>query len=430
MRNNHEVGRSGVSQAKEEYSMHSVVSGEFSLVRLCGRSRFLIAVLTALACGASTKAQVRVTLSDFFTKTNLYYRAYANKYDPSDTSGSTAFAVPAGLAGTEGPNQFWDFSKGPTNEVLRFDYLSPVGMPEAADFPDAKLVEQETLEGSGSAPVSLFFDAIPGVGRKVYGYYADLSSNPMFGLLGFALSPSTVFVPPIVDFPDPISYAAEWSTSMTYENDLTADSGGDPTGEDPGGGFSARQQITQQSSFKVDAYGTIVLPDELGGNFGEGLRIAEDVTIDVSYDLGLGDGLQHYETDYTRNYYWVMPGYGIVAQLNSVQSSSPPGTNVTRAVAFMRMFETNKKITTGGGGGGCTDPAPVNDMRIRVSNGSVLLTWSKADCATQYQVQYTDTPAEPTSWKPLGTATASLSWVGEKVPTGAGTRFYRIVSLK
>src|SRR5262245_19469970 len=75
-------------------------------------------ILSAIFCAATSEAQVKITLSDLFTKTNLYYRAYANRYDPSDVSGGTAYAVPAGLIGDAGPDQFWDFSTGPTNVVL------------------------------------------------------------------------------------------------------------------------------------------------------------------------------------------------------------------------------------------------------------------------------------------------------------------------
>jgi hypothetical protein len=117
----------------------------------------------------------------------------------------------------------------------------------------------------------------------------------------------------------------------------------------------------------------------------------------------------------------------LVAQLSSKQTTSPTPTNFTSAIVFMRMFETNKKITTGGGG--CDQPSPVTDMRIRVSNGVILLSWGKADCANQYGVQYTTTPGDATSWKALGTPTANLVWQGENTQKGPA-RFYRVQSMK
>src|SRR5262245_32801021 len=144
-------------------------------MQLSGTAKFsLTARLATLSmaslCAAAVHAQVTITVADLFTKSNLYYRVYANRYDPSDVSGSSAYSVPSGLIGGAGPGQFWDFSKGPTNVVLRFDYLSADAVPEAADFPDAKLVEQEKVEEDGAKPQLLFFDAVAGVGRTVYGF--------------------------------------------------------------------------------------------------------------------------------------------------------------------------------------------------------------------------------------------------------------------
>lgn len=371
-------------------------------------SLFLMATLAASAVG---HAQVKVTLSDLFTQPGLYYRAYANNFNSSDITGSTAYIVPSNLIGSAGPDQFWDFSKGPNDKVFRFDYTSTEGMSLAAEFPFAKMVERKTEEGKGS-PEYLFFEAIPGMGRKVYGYYAE---NPFF-------SPVNVFIPPIVDFPDPITYGAEWTTSTVYENELSLNDP-DPEG---GGLFEISQRITASSHFNVDAHGTIVLPDEIGV-FAQGLRINEDVTYDFEIDFGDGQ-YEHVETDYTRNYYWVMPGYGIVAQLNSTQNSAPPPEKFTRATAFLRLFETNKKISSTGGSG-CNAPLPVTDVRIRVSSGVILLTWSKVECASQYSVQYTSTPMAADSWKSLGDPTQNAMWLGENIRNGPA-RFYRVVSIK
>jgi hypothetical protein len=409
----------------EESSMQLKGTAKYSMIRFISRrATHLLAAAIYAVLAVSAQAQVKITLADFFTKTNLYYRSYANKYDPSDTSGSTAYQVPTGLIGDAAPNQFWDFSKGPTNFVLRTDYLAPADVPEAKDFPQATLVEQLKVEADAAKPQMLFVRNTSGVGRTVYGFYLDTSDSSLFGLLPFSLSPVGIFNPEIVDFPDPITFGLEWSNSFTYQQDLVAE--GDPSAEDPGG-INGAIKSDQTSNFKADAYGTIILPDELGGGFGQGLRVNEEVTIDISADL-TGEGqFDHIETDYARNYYWFMPGYGLVAQLSSKQTTSPTPTNFTSAIVFQRMFETNKKITTGGGG--CDQPSAVTDIRIRVSNGVILLTWGKADCANQYVVQYTTTPGDPASWQALGAPTGNLVWQGETTQKGPA-RFYRVQSMK
>lgn len=353
--------------------------------------------------------QPAINSSDLFNQPGQYYRAYANRYNPLDITGGSAFVVPSNLIGSAGPNQFWDFSKGPTNRVFRFDYIVPTGLPEAVDFPAAAVAEKKTDESDGSVEY-LFFTQIPAQGRKVYGFYGN---TPNF-------TPSNVFLPPIVDFPDRIFYGQEWTTATTVVTEFNLF---DPDPEE-GGAFNLAAQLTFTSKFKVDAWGTIVLPDELGA-FGEGLRVNEEVTIDVGVDLGEGT-FDHLETDFTRNYYWMMPGYGIVAQLNSTQFSSPAPENFPRATAFLRLFETNKRITPGGG---CIDPAPVTDLRIRVSAGNILLTWSRVECATQYRVEYATRHGTPGAWTTLGEPTTSTFWQGENT-RGDTMRFYRVVSLK
>jgi len=354
----------------------------------------------------SVVGQVTISSADLFNKEGLYYRAYANNFNPLDTS--TSFIV-GNVVGSEGPDQFWDFSKGPKDRVFRFDYMATGGLGIAQDFPDAELVEQKTDESDGSIEW-LFFSQEPGTGRRVYGFYAELPF----------ITPLNRFVPPIVDFPDQIFYGLEWTTSTTYENELSLI---DPDPEE-GGAFNVLIQNTHTSRFKVDAHGTILLPAEFG-TFGEGLRINEEVTVEVAADFGEGQ-FEQLETDFVRNFYWVMPGYGIVAQLNSVQSSAPPPNNFARATAFVRMFETNKKPVTSGGNNELT---PVKDLQILRNNRTILLTWSKSPGATQYRVEYTTTPTDPASWKSLGDATPDGNWRGETTTQGSA-RFYRVVSLK
>ena len=369
----------------------------------------VLVVALVLLSSLIVQAQVSISSKDMFNEPGLYYRAFGNNYDPTDPTGSTAFSVPTDLIGDPGPDQFWNFSTGPTNKTFRFDYMA-VTAAEAVDFPGAKITERMTDESDDSRQW-LYFEQVPGEGRKVYGFYAD---NPLFG-------PVNLFVPPVVDFPDTISYGQEWSATTSYETTLSVN---DPDPEE-GGLFDLGQRITQTSKFKVDAYGTIVLPDSLDA-FGQGLRINEEVTYDIEIDFGDGQ-FEHVETDFTRNYYWLMPGRGIVAQLNSTQASSPPPEKFSRAVAFLRMFETNKSATSNTPG--CTNPEPVTDLRIRVSAGSILLTWSKALCATQYRVEYSTNPNGNGSWTALGNATTGTFWQGENLGTGA-MRFYRVVSLK
>jgi hypothetical protein len=365
---------------------------------------FFVAGLAAL----SANAQVTITSDDMFNAPGQYFLSYSNPFDPTSLS---PVPYPTGNAqGSSGPNQIWDFSQGPTNIVYRFDYLSPTNVDQviSTNFPQAMLVEKQTDQATGDSQY-LFFSMIPGVGRQVYGFYAD---NPLF-------DPNNVFATPIVDFPSQIMYGQEWTTVATWVNNV---SGSDPT--DPSsGGFSLAEQVTQTSDLKVDAWGTVNLPDELNG-FGQALRVNEAVTIDVSTDDGSGN-FQHVETDYARNFYWLMPGRGIVAAIASTQSGTPPPDNFSTATQFWRMFNTNKKPSTNGG---CTTPDAVSNLKIKFNSGQVLLSWTKANCATQYQVQYSTSPTDAASWKTLNTVTNQVLALDN--PGQDRFRFYRVVSLK
>jgi len=341
-----------------------------------------------------------MTSADMFNEAGTYYLAYANHFDPNDPSTSFPSSHLMGVAG--GP-QLWDFSTGPTNDLSRYDYVLPAGLDGADAFPLATIAERKATTFEGQTKTNaLFFQQVPGVGRKVYGFYdSDFSSQ----------TPTNVFQPPIVDFPDEIRYQDTWTTSFTLFTTIDV----------PLVDASVPAQLNYSSVFTVDAFGTIDLP-KLG--FGSALRVNEAQTIAIAVDLeGTGD-YQNVETDYTRNYYWLRPSHGIVAQLNSVQSTAPPPDDFDQATAFSRMYETNHKVVQGG-----TGPNAVTDLSVTYSqdNGQVLLKWSAPASTRKFRVEYSTDLSNPASWVPL----ATLDNQYYQLDTTSGEkRFYRVVSLE
>ena len=360
----------------------------------------LLPIAVAILAAFSARSQITITSADMFNEAGLYDLAYANNYEPR--SPTTSYPV-ANIMGSAGPSRFWNFISGPTNKVWRFDYLNSAGRPEAAAFPQAKIAERKTVVDSNQLSW-LMFEQVPNLGRKVYGFYdEDFSSD----------TPSNVFNPPIIDFPKQINYGDTWNTSTTIATSIAL--------LDPEIFDSIPTQVTFISNFKVDAWGIVDLP---GLGLLDALRVNEEQSIAVAVDLDGEGQFQNIETDYARTYYWLSPGHGIVAQLASVQSTTPPDNNFPLATAFVRMFETNKKLSAG-----CTDPGPVTDLKIKISNGKVLLQWTKTLCAKQYRVEYSNNPSDNRSWKTLGDLTPD-EFMLDTTGSQDRMRFYRVVSLK
>jgi hypothetical protein len=133
-------------------------------------------------------------------------------------------------------------------------------------------------------------------------------------------------------------------------------------------------------------------------------------------------GWVNISTDYSRVYYWLSPGRGIVAQLQSRPYTSTAPDNFDQALGFVRMFETNKA------GSGNNDPQPVEGLQVDISNGMVLVEWNKAANTSRYQVEYSTNGFGLGDWQPLGSQTQNTYMFDQAGPTGEA-RFYRVISL-
>jgi hypothetical protein len=355
--------------------------------------------------GWSLSAQVTITSKDMFSGAGLYYRAYAHDTGTSPLAPNLYSA--GNRMGSAGPDRFWDFSTGPTDQIQRYDYLSAEDVPEALDFPSATLVEQKTIEGGGDVEW-LMFSQVPGLGRRVYGAVTEVS------LLG---RQPLIFSPAPIDFPDTIAYEDTWNNDFTFEaSDIV---GVDPEEPDVGYSFRIRQHYSQK--FTVDAWGTVHLP-----NLGllPVLRVNGEQTVTSEYyDDFINQGWQFVGTDHARVYYWLSPDHGIVAQLQSASFTSPAPENFDRALGFVRMFETNKEPGTGS-----SDPQPVGGLRVTVSNNLVLLQWDKSANTSRYRVEVATGGFGPADWQLVATETQN-DYLFDPSGFGGTARFYRVVSV-
>ena len=352
---------------------------------------------------AALQAQITITAQDMFNQPGQYYRAYAN-------AGSSVSVD--GKIGNAGAGQFWDFTTGPTSVIYRFDYVAASSTPYGADFVTAgsQMAERKTDESSAQDPAWLYFTQNPAQGRLAYGFY-----DPGFSAGVGSAEPQVLFNPVMNDFPNTIQYGTAWSAATTFTNTITF---GDP--EDPETSFTVVMRYEYAATAVVDAHGVANSPGTI--SFGDCLRVNELVRYDISADFGDGEGFQHLETDFVRNYYWLRQGRGIIAQITSQQSSGvPPADNFATASSIVRMFQTNHPDNSGGGGG-------IQGLRITVNQSGALLNWTPLASLSSYRVEYRTNLVTGT-WQQVGTTTGSflIDYAANKPATPL--RFYRVVGM-
>jgi hypothetical protein len=339
------------------------------------------AVVAGLLAGIGlAQGQVTITSQDMFNTVGQYYRVYANKNSVDVT----------GRLGTTGGPQTWDFTSGPQDLIYRFDYVNTNDVSAGIDFPLAKFAERQTDEAAGTAMAWMFMQQVSGKGRINYGF-CNPGSDPTEG----------VFDPPITDFPDPLKYQGSWTCKTSYSYN-----------------FMELIPVIENytATATVDAYGTIKLPG-LGSL--SCLRINELDQHDFTADVDDSGDYQTLETDYIRLYFFVSPGHGIVATIDSQQSiTAPPANDFTSASQFTRMFDFNHSGPA---------PAAVTDLTVTSAGTALLLNWSKAARTTSYRVEYLTGLGGTNAWRTLGTTTNDF--LLDATLGNTAQRYYRVVSL-
>jgi hypothetical protein len=353
---------------------------------------------------AALPAQTTITATDMFNQPGQYYRAYAN-------DASTSVGV-NGMLGTAGGPQLWDFTSGPTAVTFRYDYLAATNALHSTDFValGARMAEQKTDEAGAVPQAFLYFTQDPTKGRMTYGFY-----DPGFSAGISGDQDQEIFNPAINDFPAPLHYGDAWNCATTFTNTINF---GDP--EDPESGFTVDLLFAYSSTAVADAYGVVNSPS-IG--FGDCLRVNELVTYNISADFNDGSGFQNLETDYVRNYYWLRPGRGIVAQITSQQSSSaPPDNNFLTASSILRMFDTNHQDGSDPGTSG-----GIQGFKMTLSKSGALLQWTALPSVTSYRVEYKANLSG--TWQTLSTTTGNFVIDPNAGKPGFPVRFYRVVGL-
>jgi hypothetical protein len=349
--------------------------------------------LACLFLGLNLKAQITITSDDMYNQPGEYYRSYVNQ--PPALLQRFPVTVAGKLGESGGPN-FWDFTEGPTDEVFRYDYVERATSIVFNDFPEASLAERSYRESKPNDVSWIMLDDVENLGRKVFGFWII---NAQFD------DPSNRFTLPIIDFPAEINYGDTWTTTAEYQNSLL--------------GIPAIYNEVQ--SFEADAYGFIELP-ELG--VFECLRINSLKDFSVAIDFNGTATFTNVERQFTRIYYWLVPGKGIAAQIVSEPSGNPVAEQFNLASMFQRTFETNKEEKNAG----CLEAAAVTGLDIVHQPNLVRLKWNEADCAQNYRVQFTTSGLGTEDWTDLSPTPYTDTFFIDTNVNKARVKIYRVLS--
>jgi predicted outer membrane repeat protein len=211
-----------------------------------------------------------------------------------------------GLTGIQqGPHVF-DFSNGVITDTVAIEYVNINDGGHGASFQNATIAERKSTDNNF---VWMYLDFNENAGRTNYGFYDEV---------GVPDSPNVPFNPPIVDFPNNLTYQSYFTGTTNFDVSMSG----------------TEINIDYEFTGFVDAYGTIVLPNGMGEHNCIQVNYEEQYTYNF-----MGTPIQY---SYLRSYYYIAEDLGIVAIIASVEDDAPVPNNFNIANSFARMYESSK----------------------------------------------------------------------------------------
>jgi len=200
-----------------------------------------------------------------------------------------------------------DFSNYSTTNIRTYEYVNISDSGNQNEFPYADIAERIYLDDDIKWTYLKFE---PEIGRINYGssflYDPDLVAMQIHD-------------PPIIDFPDSLTYQSYFEGSGNIEMIPNI----------------PEYEFEYNYNGFVDAYGSLILPDSLGVHDFIRLNYESDSII---YFMGIPQ-IHHY----FRTYYYLVDEIGIAVIINALHDSSPIPDNFDVASSFARCFEYLKE---------------------------------------------------------------------------------------
>jgi len=228
-------------------------------------------------------------------------------------------------------------------DVTIINYVETYDGGHNGDFPNATIAEKKISESGASW---IFLDFSAGIGRTNYGFYDEV---------GVPESPSVPFSPPIVDFSDNLTFQSYFSGTTNF----TVISS------------SVEMDVEYEFSGFADAFGTVILPNELGERECVQINYEEHYTF-----LWMGTPVQH---SYLRSYYYLAEDLGIVAIITSLEDDAPAPNDFNVANTIARMFESSKYTEPEGQLGDVNNDGALNVLDIVLMVNIILVQHDPSD---------------------------------------------------
>jgi len=229
--------------------------------------------------------------------------------------------------GTPGANQVWDFGNLVSTTLDSVIYLSPEGMPNSQNYPEANVA---TNHNPGSFPNGGYNVNYWNYSSQGLKGVADESLVNLFGTMFFAFHID--YIPPTDQVTFPLNYNDAYSQDFTMEWITAVRNGGLTTD-------SSKMISHVQMDCLVDAWGTMILPD---GSFPV-LRVSETWS---SVDSGFvwESGAWVFDETTTSNwtqYRWYANDVGEVGYWNP-DGKKGPGFTFFKSETLVGMEERTK----------------------------------------------------------------------------------------
>ena len=261
-------------------------------------------------------AQITITAADEYTVGEWYDMLTVEDANNPAT-------IPDGTLGVAGEENVWDFTEFSAGEEFQHEFasLSDLEPEQTQHFPNATFAEALT-DRAGNLELVVFYDRDEERQQFHGGWFGTRLPEGQ-------VNRCVINNPPLVERRYPYTVGDSWEAQTTFEATVESLLG------------QVTAVSTQSSSFEIDAWGTVILP-ELGEIQCLRIHHSQTTIIEIGGIFPLTDTVR------SRSYYWASKEYGEVARIIGPQNSEllgdpeAPPLNFGKAISYQFMIGNSR----------------------------------------------------------------------------------------